>query len=363
MSSAVRVAALRRRLEADGADAMLVGELANMRYLTAFDGVFDSMAAGAVVIAAGVARYYTDSRYIEAARAAAEGTGWDVRLQRESLYAEVCADLRTDGFETLSMESSVSYARFKMVSDLFGGRVVVTDHAIEDLRAVKDAGELESAQRAAALTDEAFDHVLGVIRPGLREVDVALALEAYMRGHGSEGQAFEPIVASGPNSSKPHAGITMRVIGEGELLTMDFGARIAGYCADMTRTVVVGRANDEQRRVYEAVLAANEAGRAAVRAGARAVDVDGAARSLLTERGFGEAFGHGLGHGVGLDIHEMPSLSTRSTDILVPGNIVTVEPGVYLPGFGGVRIEDLVAVEEGGSKLLSHAPRNLIEIV
>jgi Xaa-Pro aminopeptidase len=362
VSSAERVAALRKRLEADSVQALLVGELANMRYLTCFDGVFDSMAAGAVVITADVARYYTDSRYIEAARNAAAGTPWEVRLQRESLYSEVCADLLADGFETLAMESSVPYARFKMVSELFGGRVVVIDHAVEGLRTHKDAGEIAAIGRAAALTDEAFDHVLGVIRPGLREIDVALALEAYMRGHGSEGLAFEPIVASGPNSSKPHAGISMRVIGKGELLTMDFGARVDGYCSDMTRTVVVGHASDEQRRVYDAVLAANEAGRAAVRAGAKGVDVDGVARALLAERGFGEAFGHGLGHGVGLEIHEMPSLSMRSKDVLEAGHIVTVEPGVYLPGFGGVRIEDLVAVEEGGHKLLSHSRRDLIEI-
>ena len=144
---------------------------------------------------------------------------------------------------------------------------------------------------------------------------------------------------------------------------MDFGARVCGYCADITRTVVVWRASDEQHRVYDAVLAANEAGRAAVRAGARGVDVDGVARALLVERGFGEAFGHGLGNGVGLEIHEMPSLSTRSKDVLEPVHIVTVEPGVYLPGFGGVIIEDLVAVEEGGHKLLSHSRRYLIEIV
>jgi len=363
VSSAARVAALRGRLEADSVEALLIGGLANMRYLTGFDGVFDGMAAGAVVVTAQAARYYTDSRYIEAARAAAAGTPWDVRLQVESLYGEVIGDLRTDGFETLAMESSAPYARFKMVSETFGGRVVMIDHAVEDLRSVKDAGELDAVERAAALTDEAFDHVLGILRPGLREIDVALALEVYMRGNGSEGLAFEPIVASGPNSSKPHAGITLRAIGEGELLTMDFGARVDGYCADMTRTVVVGRASDEQRRVYEAVLAANEVGRAAVCAGARGDAVDGVARALLTERGFGEAFGHGLGHGVGLEVHEMPGLRKSSTDVLQPGHVVTVEPGVYLPGFGGVRIEDLVAVEEGGHKLLSHSRRDLIEIV
>lgn len=363
MGSRERVGALRTRLEADSVDALLISEGANMRYLTGFDGVFDGMSAGAVVVSEHVARYYTDSRYIEAARAAAAGTEWDVRLQRESLYSEVCDDLRSDGFETLAMESSVPYARFKMVSELFGGRVVMIDHAVEDLRAVKDPSELAAVERAAALTDEAFDHILGILRPGLREVDVALGLEAYMRGHGSEGVAFEPIIASGPNSSKPHAGVTMRTIGEGELLTMDFGSRVDGYCSDMTRTVVIGRASDEQRRIYEAVLAANEAGREAVRAGVRAADVDGVARALIAERGFGDDFGHGLGHGVGLEIHEMPSLSTRSTDVLQPGHVVTVEPGVYLPGFGGVRIEDLVVVEQGGHKLLSHSPRNLIEIV
>jgi Xaa-Pro aminopeptidase len=363
VSSESRVAALRERLGADAVEAILVSETANMRYLTCFDGVFDQSGAGAVVVTGGSARFYIDSRYIEAARAAAAGTQWDVRLQRERLYTEIVEDLQADGFETLAMESSVPYARFKMVSELFGGRIVVVDHAVENLRAVKDAGELAAIARAAALTDEAVDHALGILRPGLREVDVALALEAYMRGNGSEGVAFEPIVASGPNTSKPHAGVTTRVIGEGDLLTMDLGARIDGYCADLTRTVVIGRASDEQRRVYEAVLAANEAGRAAVRAGARGADVDAVARALLTERGFGEAFGHGLGHGVGIEVHEMPGLRKTSKDVLEPGHVVTVEPGVYLPGFGGVRIEDLVAVEEGGHKLLSHAPRDLIEIV
>jgi Xaa-Pro aminopeptidase len=246
---------------------------------------------------------------------------------------------------------------------LFGGRVVMIDHAVERLRSVKDPGELAAIEQAAALTDAAFDHVLSILRPGMREVDVALALEGYMRGNGSEGVAFQAIAASGPNSSKPHAGVSMRVIGEGDLLTMDFGARLQGYCADLTRTVVIGRASDEQRRIYEAVLAANEAGRAAVRAGAHGAEVDGVARTLLTECGYGDAFGHGLGHGVGLEVHEMPGLRKTSTDVLEAGNVVTVEPGVYLPGFGGVRIEDLVAVEQGGCKLLSNARRDLIEIV
>jgi Xaa-Pro aminopeptidase/Xaa-Pro dipeptidase len=250
------------------------------------------------------------------------------------------------------------------VSDCFNGRVVVSDRWVEELRVIKDVGELGASERAAVLTDAALDHVLGILRPGLREIDVALELEVFMRSRGSEGLAFEPIVASGPNTSKPHAGISLRAIEPGDLLTMDLGARIDGYCADLTRTVVVGaRATDEQRRIYDAVLAANEAGHAAVRAGVPAREVDAAARDLLTALHLGEYFGHSLGHGVGLEVHEGPRVSAKSDDILRSGSLITIEPGVYLPGFGGVRIEDLVAVEESGGRTLSHAPKHLIEIL
>jgi Xaa-Pro aminopeptidase len=364
MSSATRVEALRARLLEGEVDAALVTESANMRYLTSFGHVFDDSISAAVVVSADTMRFYTDARYIEAARAAAAGSGWDVRLQRDSLYDEVCADLRADGVQTIAMESSVPHARFVFVSDRFEGHVVISDDWVQALREIKDAGELESAAAAAALTDAAVDHVLGIVHPGLREIDVALALEVFMRTNGSEGLAFEPIVASGPNTSKPHAGISMREIQPGDFLTMDLGARIDGYCADLTRTVVVGaRATDEQRRIYEAVLAANEAGHAAVRAGVLARDVDAAARDVLVGLHLGENFTHSTGHGVGLQIHEGPRVSAKSDDVLRTGSLITIEPGVYLPGFGGVRIEDLVAVEESGGRTLSHAPKHLIEIV
>jgi Xaa-Pro aminopeptidase len=207
-----------------------------------------------------------------------------------------------------------------------------------------------------------MEHALSVLRPGLREIDVALELEVFMRSNGSYGLAFEPIVASGPNSSKPHATVTERVIGSGDFLTIDIGARVDGYCADLTRTVVVGHASDEQRRVHAAVLAANEAGIAAVRRGISCADLHKVAADVLAGHGLGEAFGHGLGHGVGLVVHELPTVGPRSRDVLVPGNVITIEPGAYLPGFGGVRIEDLVAVKTGGYRLFSHAPKHLIEI-
>lgn len=362
MNAEARLAALRRRLIEEEVGAALISLPANMRYLTGFEGVFDEGINAAVVLTPEVARFYTDARYIEATGTASAGTPWVVRLQKESLYVELCQELKEQGIGSLAIESSVQYGRFRFISEQFEGNVLVVDHWVEDLRRTKEAVEIEACARAAELTDAAFDHVLGVIRPGMREIDVALALEVYMRSHGSEGLAFPPIVASGPNSSRPHAGVTDRVIGMGELLKMDFGARVDGYCADLTRTVVVGSATDEMRRMYDAVLAANEAALAVVRPGAAAADVDRVARSLLEGRGFGDNFTHGLGHGVGLVVHEAPTVGPRSRDTLRVGNVVTIEPGVYVPGFGGVRIEDLVAVEDGGCRLLSHAPKHLIEL-
>jgi Xaa-Pro aminopeptidase len=362
VNAEARLAALRRRLTGDGVGAVLISLPANMRYLTGFEGVFDEGINAAVVITPEVARFYTDARYIEATENAAAGTPWVIRLQKESLYIEVCQEIKEQGIGSLAVESSVPYGRFRFLSEQFEGNVLVVDRWVEDLRRTKEAVEIEACERAAALTDAAFDHVLGVIRPGMREIDVALELEVYMRSHGSEGLAFAPIVASGPNSSRPHAGVTERVIGTGELLKMDFGARVDGYCADLTRTVVVGSATDEMRRIYDAVLAANESALAAVRPGAAAADVDRVARGVLEDRGFGDNFTHGLGHGVGLVVHEAPTVGPRSRDTLRVGNVVTIEPGVYVTGFGGVRIEDLVAVEDGGSRLLSHAPKHLIEL-
>ena len=357
-----RLAALRLRLVDEEIDAFLVTAEANQRYLTGFEGVFDGNGAGLCLVTAQAARYYTDFRYQEVTEAAAHGTPWSVQIVRENLYITVCDELRTQGVEALGIESSMPYGRFRFISEKFQGRVAAFDQLVEELRQVKEPVEIDAIERAAALADRAFDHVLGVIRPGLREIDVALELEMFMRAAGSEGLGFDSIVASGPNSSKPHAGVTDRVIMSGDLLTMDFGARIDGYRSDMTRTVVVGVANDRQRELYAAVLDANMAGLAAVRPGLPGEVIDAAARDLLVARGFGEQFGHGLGHGVGLKIHELPRVGIGSRDSVRAGSVITIEPGVYVPGFGGVRIEDLVVVEEGGYRLLSHAPKDLLEL-
>lgn len=357
-----RLAALRRILSDDEIPAMLVTGVSNMRYLTGFDGVFDDGINAACLVTSEHARFYTDARYSEAARAAAEGTPWTVRQTSGSMYVDICRELQSEGVAQLALESSVPYGRFKFISEQFVGSVRVTDGLVEGIRQVKEAAEIERIQEAARLTDAAFEHILGYVRAGLTEREVALELEFWMRKNGSEGVAFAPIVASGPNSSRPHATVSDRVIQSGDFLKLDFGACVDGYRADMTRTIVVGRADERQQEVYAAVLAANQAGLAAVRGGVAASDVDAAARSVLTERGFGERFTHGLGHGVGLDIHELPTLNAESRDQLRTGAVVTIEPGVYLEGAFGVRIEDLVVVEEAGCRVLTRSPKELIQL-
>jgi Xaa-Pro aminopeptidase len=357
-----RLAAFRRHLAGEEGEAALVTLPVNMHYLTGFEDLFDEGIAGAVLVTADVARFYTDFRYAEAATAAAEGTPWAVHVQKESMYVEICEELRAEGVGSLTLEDSVPYGRFKFLSEHFIGRVVVVEHLVESMRQVKDSAEIEAIERAAALTDAAFDHILGLVRPGMREIDVAIELEGFMRRSGSRTLAFDSIVASGPNSARPHAGATERVICEGEFLKLDFGARVDGYCSDMTRTVVIGKATAEHRRIYGAVLEANEAALAGARAGMAGRDIDAIARDLLTAKGFGENFGHGLGHGVGLAVHELPSLGRASRAAVRSGSVVTIEPGVYLPGYGGVRIEDLVVVEDGGVRLLSHSPKGLIQV-
>ncbi len=357
-----RLTALRRTMAADGIAAVLLTGVANMRYVTGFDDVFDEMINAACLVTPEVARFYTDDRYSEAARESASGTPWVVRVPPESLYIEACRELHEDGVTELALEASMPYGRFKFISEQFVGSVRIVDHLVEELRQIKEPAELERIEAAARLTDRAFDYVLGLVGPGMTEREIALELEFFMRRNGSDGIAFCPIVASGPNAAKPHAGVSDRVVGTGEFLKLDFGARIAGYCSDMTRTLVIGTATDRQRDIYSAVLEANRAGVAAVKSGVPGKDVDGVARRVLEARGFGENFTHGLGHGVGLDIHERPTLGRLSHDSLRTGAVVTIEPGVYIPGFGGVRIEDLVAVEETEGRVLSTAPRELIEI-
>ena len=358
-----RLAALRRRLKDADAPAVLVTDVSNLRYLTGFDDVIDDGINAACLLTPDVARFYTDSRYVEAARAAALGGPWEIRLQQENLYVELCEELKDEEIEPLLVESSMPYGRFTFISEQFYGAVRAVDHFVEEVRRIKEPEEIERIAAAAAIADEAFVHVCGILAPGVTEREIALELEYVMRKNGADAaMPFPPIVAAGPNSAHPHAIPGERPMADGDLVVLDCGARVGGYCSDMTRTVVIGSADAEQRRLYDAVLAANEAGLAAVRSGLPCVQADAAARDVLEARGLGEYFTHGLGHGVGLDVHEPPTVGRRSHESLRAGSVVTVEPGVYVEGLGGVRIEDLVVVEEHGHRLLSTSHKHLIEL-
>ncbi|MHB9003208.1 MAG: M24 family metallopeptidase [Coriobacteriia bacterium] len=362
MKADARVDALRRLLDNEDVPAVMISDISNVRYLTGFEKVFDDHANAALVVTQDMTRIYTDSRYAEAIETAAAGTSWSLNVPKETLYINLCEDLEHEGIEYLAVESSVPHGRFKFISERFGGRVQAIDQWVEKLRQVKQPEEIERIARAAALTDRAFDHMVRTIEPGMTELQIALAAEVFMRENGSEGLAFPIIAAGGPNSSKPHAQCTDRPIAAGDFLTIDMGARVDGYCADMTRTVVVGHATERQIEVYEAVRQANEAATRQVRGGLPSSQIDAVARDLLQAKGFGDYFGHGLGHGVGLDVHELPAVGPSARDSVLAGSVITIEPGVYIPEFGGVRIEDLLVVEEGGYRVLSSSQRTLIEI-
>jgi len=357
-----RIALLRRRLADAGLSAVVVTDCTNILYLTGFEGVFDESANVACVISQTGAWIYTDFRYETAVTQACESTQWVLRTVTDSLYIRLCEDLAADGFDSLAIESSVPYGRFRYISERFEGNIEVVDQWIEEIRQVKDVHEIERIKAAAALTDRAFEHILAYLVPGALERDIALEVEVFMRQGGSEGLAFRPIVASGVNSSRPHAVAGDRRLSAGDLVTVDIGAKVGGYCADMTRTVVIGKATPRQKEIYNLVKEAQEAGLSAVRGGLRGYAIDEIAREIIRKAGYGDFFGHGLGHGVGLEVHELPTVSPRGRDAVLSNSVITVEPGIYVPGFGGVRIEDLVVVEDNGCAVLSSSPRELLEI-
>lgn len=334
-----------------GVDAMWVSGPANVRALTGFS----SPADGKVLVTAEGATLYTDARYTVQARE--ESRLPPVIARPPETYEHAASpvrDLRV-GFEA----EYLTVAGFEELRAHWDATLVPTRGLVEALRLVKTPGEVQAIRDAQDLADRVFGEVRPMIRAGVRELDVALELELGLRRAGAE-VGFDVIVASGPRGAMPHGVASERVIGDGELVTVDFGARLRGYHSDMTRTVAAGTPGEEMRRVYNAVLEAEEAAVAAVRPGARAADLDALAREILERHGLGEAFAHSLGHGVGLNIHEGPGLRNGSEDVLEPGMVVTVEPGAYLPGVGGVRIEDLVLVTEGGSEVLSRTPKERV---
>jgi Xaa-Pro aminopeptidase len=333
-----------------GLDRMLVTDLTNVRYLTGFTGT-----NGAVVCGPDLRVFLTDFRYTE--RAAAEVSGWETVTVTGDWLAGIAERLAGKvGFEDDHMSvRSLTKLNEKLPE---GAEAVAAGGAVEALRRVKDEQELAAIAEAAKLADAALKATVEEGLVGKTERAVADAFEAHVRAGGGT-LSFDTIVAGGPNGAQPHAEPGARVIERGELVVFDMGAKLDGYCSDGTRTYATGDPGEEGRRVYETVLAAQQAAIEAIRPGEKGEDVDAAARRVIAEAGHGEHFGHGLGHGVGLDIHEGPRLSLRSDDVLATNEVVTVEPGIYLAGNLGVRIEDLVVVTDTGIRNLSSLPKDL----
>jgi Xaa-Pro aminopeptidase len=331
-------------------DRMLVLNLLNIRYLTGFTGT-----NGACVCGPGARLFFTDFRYTE--RAEAEVEGWEILTIANDWLGGIAEHLQGRvGFEDDHMSVRLLEKLKEKLAD--GVEMVAAGGRVEELRRVKDEGELALIEEAAKLADEALRWSVGQGLAGKTEREVARAFEARIRELGGD-PSFPAIVAAGPNGSLPHAEPGEREIGKGELVVFDMGAAIDGYCSDGTRTFATGDPGEEAIGVYEVVREAQLASLGAIRKGVKGEDVDKVARAVIEAAGHGDRFGHGLGHGVGLELHEAPRLSLRSDDILAPGEVVTVEPGIYLPGQLGVRIEDLVVVTEDGVRNLSSLPKEL----
>ena len=354
MSTSDRISRTGAALPGAGVDALLVTNLTNVRYLTGFSGT-----NGQVLVTETGATFFTDPRY--EARAADLVEGADVVI-----YPARITDVLDDHLKAVSslgVEGSMTLAEHDDLTTRLGRDLVTARGIVENLRRTKDDGEVASIREAVRIGDEAFTWVLDRLTPGTSEREIALTLEVHMREMGADGIAFPPIVGSGPLSAHIHHTASDRTFEKGDLVLLDFGCTFHGYCSDLTRTVVLGAASQRQIDHYALVLAAQNAGIDAVRPGVRGADADQAARAVIEAAGHGERFGHGLGHGVGLDVHEAPRLHRISEDTLAVGDVVTVEPGVYFPDQGGVRIEDCVLVTPKGAEVLGSAPKDrLIEL-
>ncbi|MEO7455144.1 MAG: aminopeptidase P family protein [Gemmatimonadaceae bacterium] len=354
-----RIAALVDGLSAAHLDGLLLTGLSNIRYLTGFSG-----SSALLVVTPKDIVFITDFRY---QTQVVDEVGDIARVSIEAaslwtgLWQQLAAlpNVKVLGFETAHIQHR-DFQRLVEAGARWQWRPTVD--LVETLRERKDAGEIEKIREAAGVATRALERTLPEIHAGMSELQVAGVLEKALRDEGSEGFPFPSIVASGPRSALPHARSSSRELEAGDFLLMDFGAEVAGYCSDITRTVAVGRATEEQRVVYDVVRVANERAARGVRAGMAGRDADAIARQYIERAGYGDLFGHSLGHGIGLEVHESPRLAKTAEGALPEGAVVTIEPGVYRPGWGGVRIEDDVVLGADGPQILTQFPRELIEL-
>ena len=350
-----RLKAFRSTFDENGVDGFLVTGPFNRRYMTGFTGT-----AGVAVISRDDAAFVTDFRYTE--QAAGQVKGYRIVEQSGALTDEVAKVIGEMGITKIGFEQDTlpyaEYDRFRKAAA--GTQFVPVSGVIEKFRMYKTEEEAQVLREAARIADAAFGHILTFIRPGITELDVSNELEFFMRRQGATSSSFDIIVASGKRSALPHGVATDKVIEQGDMITLDYGALYNGYISDITRTVAVGEPPEELKKIYGIVLEAQKRALAALKPGMSGIEADAVARDYIKEHGYGGAFGHSTGHGIGLEVHEGPALSFRSDMKLEPGMAVTVEPGIYVPGLGGVRIEDDALITEDGAEVLTSSTKELI---
>ncbi|QDI89857.1 aminopeptidase P family protein [Salicibibacter halophilus] len=351
-----RLELVRTQLEQEGIDALLVESQTNRRYITNFTGT-----AGAALITAREAFFVTDFRYVEQAKNQCEG--FTVVQHEDGISKEINKLLEAENAASVGFEKAhTTYEKYDFYQEAFAAKLVPVAGMIENLRLFKSIDELKTMQKAAEIADAAFEHIVTYIKPGVREREIANELEFYMRHLGAESSSFDIIVASGERGARPHGVASHKQVEKGDMITMDFGAYYEGYCSDITRTVAVGEPSDEMHHVYDTVLKAQLKSLEQIKAGMTGVEADAIARDYIYAEGYEGYFGHGLGHGLGMDVHEEPRLSPKGNLQLEAGMVVTVEPGIYLPGKGGVRIEDDILITEDGNERLTLSEKTLKRI-
>lgn len=351
-----RLEKLQNMLNQYDVDGYYISKPSNVTYITGFTGD-DSVA----IVTRDKAFFITDSRYTEQAKI--EVDGFSIIDNNRDMYKAVGECINSSGIKTLGFESGyVTYEVYSTLKDTDKVQLKPLNNIIESFRSIKDEKEIKNIKQAQKIAEKAFDHILSVIKAGIKEIDIAAELEYYMRKEGADGTSFDTIVASGYRSALPHGKASEKIIENGEFVTIDFGCKYNGYCSDMTRTIVIGKATEEQRNIYNIVLNAQKHAIENLKANIKESEGDYLARSVIENEGYGEYFGHSLGHGVGLEIHEEPYMAKNKSGILKVKMVVTVEPGIYIPNFGGVRIEDMVVIKEDNVLDLTNSTKELIEI-
>lgn len=345
---------LRKSLKENKIDGLLITNMFNLRYMTGFTGT-----TGLAIVSQNDAVFITDFRYTEQSKKQVEH--FRIVEHKGIIEDEIANQIQEMGIKQLGFEKdTVTFSTYEIYKEKFKADLVPVSGLIEKIRLIKTPEEINIIKVACEIADAAFSHILTYIQPGVTELEVSNELEFFMRKQGATSSSFDTIVASGKNSALPHGVASTKVIEKGDFVTLDFGAYYNGYVSDMTRTIAVGEPSDKLKEIYDIVLQAQLLGVEKIGPGMTCKEADAIVRNFIDEKGYGKAFGHSTGHGIGLEIHESPALSTRSNVVLEQNMVVTVEPGIYLPGIGGVRIEDDVVITESGTETLTKSPKELI---